>query len=71
MKKYSAKYYFPIIMILWGAMVMAIAGVKNAAGLLSLRFLLGIPEAGVVPSCIMYFAMWYKPSERGELLHIP
>jgi len=64
MKKYSAKYYFPIVMIVWGAMVMAIAGVKNAAGLLSVRFLLGVPEAGVVPSCIMYFAMWYKPSER-------
>ncbi|KFX93817.1 hypothetical protein O988_06615 [Pseudogymnoascus sp. VKM F-3808] len=64
MKKISAKYFFPIVMILWGVIVMCIASVKNASGLLTARFFLGIPEAGVVPACIMYFSMWYKPSER-------
>jgi MFS family permease len=64
MKKYSAKLFLPVIMILWGAVVLAIAGVNNATGLLAARFFLGIPEAAVVPSCIMYFGMWYKPSER-------
>ncbi|KAK5675706.1 hypothetical protein LTS10_011806 [Elasticomyces elasticus] len=64
MKKYSAKLFLPVIMILWGAVVLAIAGVTNATGLLVARFCLGIPEAAVVPSCIMYFSMWYKPNER-------
>jgi sugar phosphate permease len=64
MKKISAKVYFPMIMILWGVIVMSIAGVKSAAGLLTARFFLGVPEAGVVPATIMYFTFWYKPSER-------
>ncbi|KFY99852.1 hypothetical protein V500_01249 [Pseudogymnoascus sp. VKM F-4518 (FW-2643)] len=65
MKKVSAKTFFPVVMIGWAIVVMCIAGVENSAGLLVARFMLGIPEAGVVPACIMYFSMWYKPSERG------
>ncbi|KAH7354968.1 major facilitator superfamily domain-containing protein [Rhexocercosporidium sp. MPI-PUGE-AT-0058] len=64
MKKVSAKYFFPSIMILRGIVVMSIAASKNAAGLMAGRFFLGIPEAGVVPASIMFFSMWYKPSER-------
>ncbi|KAK4552275.1 hypothetical protein LTR86_010445 [Recurvomyces mirabilis] len=64
MKKYGAKKFLPTIMILWGIVVLAIAAVKNAAGLLAARFMLGVPEAAVVPCCIMYFSFWYKPSER-------
>jgi MFS family permease len=64
MKKYSAKYFLPVIMVLWGIVVLAIAFVHNASGLLAARFCLGVPEAAVVPACIMYFSMWYKPSER-------
>jgi MFS family permease len=51
-------------MVLWGAIVMSIAGVKSASGLLAARFFLGIPESGVVTSCVLYFSFWYKPSER-------
>lgn len=64
MKTVSAKRFFPVVMVLWGTIVMSIAGVKNAGGLLSARFFLGIPESGVVPCCIMYFSFWYKPAER-------
>lgn len=51
-------------MVVWGTIVMCIASVKNASGLLTARFFLGIPESGVVPACIMYFSFWYKPTER-------
>ncbi|KAK3628525.1 hypothetical protein LTR56_018570 [Elasticomyces elasticus] len=64
MKKVSGKRYFPCIMVLFGLVVMCISAVKNNAGLLAARFMLGIPEAGVVPASIMYFSFWYKPSER-------
>lgn len=64
MKKVSGKRYFPVVMVLFGTVVMCIASVKSAAGLLAARFFLGVPESGVVPACIMYFTFWYKPSER-------
>jgi MFS family permease len=64
MKTVSGKRYFPCVMIGFGLVVASISAVKNAAGLLTARFFLGIPESGVVPACIMYFSFWYKPSER-------
>ena len=64
MKKVSGKLYFPCVMVGFGLIVMCVAAVKNAAGLLTARFFLGVPESGVVPACIMYFSFWYKPSER-------
>lgn len=64
MKKISAKYFFPVVMLVWGIIVMSIAAATNASGLLTARFFLGLPEAGVVPACVMYFSMWYKQSER-------
>ncbi|RFU26180.1 hypothetical protein B7463_g10159, partial [Scytalidium lignicola] len=70
MKKISAKVYFPLIMVLWGIVVMSLAGVKSKAGLLAGRFMLGVPEAGVVPCCVMYFSFWYKPTERAIRLGI-
>jgi MFS family permease len=56
MKKISAKHFFPLVMILWGIIVMSIASVKNASGLLAARFFLGVPESGVVPCCVLYFS---------------
>ncbi|ETN40918.1 uncharacterized protein HMPREF1541_05198 [Cyphellophora europaea CBS 101466] len=70
MKKISGKRYFPIIMVLFGTVVCTIAATKNAAGLLAGRFFLGIPEAGVVSTCLLYFSFWYKPSERALRLGI-
>lgn len=64
MKKISAKVYLPIACFLFGTIVICIAACKTAAGLLIARFFLGIPEAGIVSASIMYFSMWYKPSER-------
>ncbi|KAH8879722.1 MFS general substrate transporter [Thozetella sp. PMI_491] len=62
LKKYGAKVFLPILMVLWGIVVMSISATKNAAGLISSRFFLGVPES--VPCCILYFSFWYKPSER-------
>ncbi|KAJ5781021.1 hypothetical protein N7457_006181 [Penicillium paradoxum] len=69
-KKFSAKRYFPIIMVLWGTVVMAIAGVRSGPGLLAARFFLGVPESGVVPCCVLYFSFWYRPRERAWRLAV-
>jgi hypothetical protein len=66
MKKISAKRFFPMIMVLWGIVVMSLAGVTSKAGILRGRFFLGVPEAGVVPCSVMYFSFWYKPTD-GQL----
>ncbi|KAF2164820.1 hypothetical protein M409DRAFT_24725 [Zasmidium cellare ATCC 36951] len=64
MKTISGKNYFPIIMVGFGTVVCCLGAVQNRAGLFAARFFLGVPEAGVVPACLMYFSFWYKPEER-------
>lgn len=49
---------------------MSLAGVTSKAGILTGRFFLGVPEAGVVPCSVMYFSFWYKPTERAIRLGI-
>ncbi|KAK8087373.1 hypothetical protein PG994_002347 [Apiospora phragmitis] len=63
-KKFNAKRYLPIIMILFGGISMCIAASTNSESLLVSRFFLGFPESGVVPACMIYFSFWYKPVER-------
>jgi hypothetical protein len=55
MKKISGKRYFPLIMILFGTIVCAISATKNAAGLLTSRFFLGIPGKRISAVTTVYF----------------
>ncbi|KLT44627.1 MFS general substrate transporter [Cutaneotrichosporon oleaginosum] len=51
--------------IVWGISVGCTAAVNNYAGLLGLRFILGIFESGMVPAILLVVAEWYKPHEQG------
>ncbi|OCF39393.1 high-affinity nicotinic acid transporter [Kwoniella heveanensis CBS 569] len=63
-RKIGPRFTIPGYMIGWGAMVMINAGVKNFAGTLVTRFLLGVFEAGFAPTLIYYLTGFYT---RGEL----
>lgn len=51
-------------MLGWGLMTMLLGAVHNFAGLVALRFLLGVFEAGLFPGLIYCLTFWYKPNER-------
>ena len=48
----------------WGICTMLLATVKNFAGLVIVRFLLGAFEAGLFPGVIYSMTFWYKQDER-------
>lgn len=48
---------------LWGITTIALVGVKNTAGLIALRTLLGTFEAVINPALIMYTSAWYQRDE--------
>ncbi|KAM0425060.1 hypothetical protein ACHAPT_009619 [Fusarium lateritium] len=48
----------------WGAVVMCLGAAQNAAGLLVLRFLLGVLEAPYYPAFTIINTMWYKKAEQ-------
>ncbi|KAL3965159.1 hypothetical protein ACCO45_002163 [Purpureocillium lilacinum] len=53
-----------VAVVFWGAMLMLTAATSNAAGLLAVRFLLGVCESPIAPGLTVIVAMWYKRSEQ-------
>ncbi|KAA1468266.1 MFS general substrate transporter [Dentipellis sp. KUC8613] len=57
--------WLSFIVLIWGA-AMTLHGVAhNYGGLIGLRFVLGLAEAGLYPGIVFYITCWYKRSELG------
>jgi MFS family permease len=56
--------------ISWGIITICTSAVSSFGGLLTIRFFLGVAEAGFFPGVVMYLCYWYKPSERATRLAI-
>ncbi|CDO51416.1 hypothetical protein DV495_003002 [Geotrichum candidum] len=64
MKKYlSPSTWLPTIMVAWGASMIGMGFVKNYAGLLVTRILLGATEAGLFPGVAYFLTQWYCNQE--------
>ena len=57
--------FLPICMIVWAVVSGCTAFVTSTAGLLTVRFFLGIVEAPFFPCAIYYLSCWYKKNELG------
>ncbi|KAL2260112.1 hypothetical protein VTK26DRAFT_6003 [Humicola hyalothermophila] len=57
--------YLPATMVVWGIISAATAACTNAAGLMAIRFFLGIVEAAYFPGCLYYLSCWYTRKELG------
>ncbi|PFH54784.1 hypothetical protein AMATHDRAFT_134158 [Amanita thiersii Skay4041] len=53
------------MMFCWGIVMTFHGFIRNYAGLLVLRILLGIAEAGLYPGVVFYLSSWYRRSELG------
>lgn len=49
-RRIGVKYWISFMMLAWGSLCMAHAGIRNRGTLIALRLLLGAAEAGFVPS---------------------
>ncbi|KAH8432254.1 putative MFS allantoate transporter [Aspergillus melleus] len=56
--------YMGTVLLIWAVLIVAHIGAKNYAGILVLRFLLGMAEAGVSPCMMNFTSMFYKRSEQ-------
>jgi MFS family permease len=65
LKIVGGKIWIPTLVIGFGIVSLCTAFVKNYAGLLALRFFLGICEGGVLPGIAFYLSTFYR---RKELL---
>ncbi|KIM99148.1 hypothetical protein OIDMADRAFT_181575 [Oidiodendron maius Zn] len=62
--------YLPSLMFVWGCLVTAYTGVNTKSGLVGLRFVLGLVEAGYFPGVLLFMSNWYKKSELARRFSI-
>ncbi len=64
LKKFGARLWIARIMISWGIISACMIFVKGEWSFYTLRFLLGLAEAGFFPGIIFYLTLWYPSKLR-------
>ncbi|KAA1470213.1 MFS general substrate transporter [Dentipellis sp. KUC8613] len=65
LKRLRPSLWLSGLMLLWGVMMTVQGLVHNYGGLLGMRWMLGMMEAGLFPGVNYYLSCWYKRSEFG------
>jgi len=68
LERVGARRWIARIMISWGIVSGCFAFVQGPIGFFTLRFLLGLAEAGFFPGMILYFTYWFPPYHRGRII---
>ncbi len=66
--KIGARIWIARIMISWGLISGATAFVVGEWSFYTVRFLLGLAEAGFFPGMILFFTYWFPPVHRGRII---
>ena len=64
----GARLWIARIMISWGLVSSATMFVRSKSGFYTLRFLLGVAEAGFFPGIIYYLTRWFPARERARTI---
>jgi D-galactonate transporter len=68
LEKIGARRTLIRIMMLWGLTSAAMLFTKTPVMFYTLRFILGLCEAGFFPGMILYLTYWYPSSRRGKVM---
>lgn len=66
LRRVGARRWIARIMVSWGIIACAMAGVHAAWSFYTLRLLLGVAEAGFLPGILYYLTLWYPPQRRAR-----
>lgn len=70
LKKFGAPMWLGRIMISWGLLSMAMLFVRSPATFYTMRFLIGVAEAGFFPGVIFYLTLWFPAARRTRMTAI-
>ena len=68
LERVGARKWIARIMVSWGIVSGCFALVDGPIAFFSLRFLLGLAEAGFFPGMILYFTYWFPPYHRARVI---
>src|SRR5215212_4864163 len=66
LQRVGARIWIARIMITWGAISASMMFVRGQWSFYTLRFLLGLAEAGFFPGIILYFTYWIPSAQRAR-----
>lgn len=69
-EKWSARKWISRIMVTWGIVAAMTAFVKTPKEFYTVRFLLGLAEAGFFPGVIIYLTHWFTSKDRAKALSL-
>ena len=70
LRKFGAPLWLGRIMITWGLLSIAMLFVRSPASFYTLRFLIGVAEAGFFPGVIFYLTLWFPAARRTRMTAI-
>src|SRR2546430_10066295 len=65
-ERWSARRWITRIMISWGLVTMGMAFIRTPHQFYTMRFLLGLAEAGFFPGIIVYLTHWFIYEDRAK-----
>lgn len=68
--KVGARIWIARVMISWGLVSGCMAFVQGTTSFYTLRFLLGVAEAGFFPGIILYLSYWFPATRRAQVTAI-
>jgi ACS family tartrate transporter-like MFS transporter len=70
LQRFGARVWIARIMVTWGIVAVAMAFVTGPKSFYTLRFLLGVAEAGFFPGMVLYLTCWFPGSVRAAILGV-
>ncbi|KAI0251131.1 MFS general substrate transporter [Lactifluus subvellereus] len=66
LKRIGPRWYIPALTIVWGVVCSLFSLVHSYAGLVTIRFFLGVAEAGLFPGIVYWIGSWYPRPMLGR-----
>ncbi|MFI5470220.1 MFS transporter [Streptomyces cacaoi] len=66
LERFGARVWLTRIMITWGLVIVAMCFIHDVTTFYTLRFLLGVAEAGFFPGAMLYITQWLPDASRGR-----
>ena len=63
LKTFRPSVWMFVLIFFWGVSACSSAAAQNFAGMMCVRFAIGMAEAGFFPAVLYHMAFWYKPEE--------
>lgn len=68
LERFGARRWLAAIMIVWGLLSASMMFIDGASSFYTMRFLLGVAEAGFFPGIVLYLTWWFPEADRGRTL---